>query len=607
MSFASTSTEFAMIDTRTTSGAFVLPLTTDIPGRIINIKDAYGTFTNSSLTVYTQGGEAFEDGTNFRVLNNSWDQLQVYTASTTRWYITGGTEQNITATNISVVSTLQTFNWPSLCNTAGFGYGSTFNPTALGKISFLDNVFTSSTAGLASTFIEMGNLNAQPTIMSTGGAFRWLMGVEPDVASMGRGLQFKIKRWNSFGFSNSATFYGANQSTLTDSLNIDSRGFVGINCNAPLYQLDVNGETKIGASTFIFGPNNGTARLILGPSPGGQNFDYCSLIQSCNAFATNFGSELSFWTHGTAQTNADPTRAMTINSAQNVGVGCNTPAFTLDVRGQTRINNNGSNLILQGATGAGVTGTLGIPGNSPSSLTITWGDGSGWYAYLRGSAGRTTNIMALRDSDGFVGINNNNPAYQLHVNGAVGISNVATGYGHLKLFPTSASNEAAIGFYSTTTEVNTFMWMAGRSANFGTMGNFGIVPIISGGVNTAIGTIFTPTGQVGINCNAPIYNLDVNGIGRTRIIISTLTTNPSFAANSFGTYYNLSNTGITGATLPALTAADNGWFVVLRNNTPVTLNMAWSGTTTGLPASSNTIPASNSLTLAWNGSAYIYY
>jgi len=333
MAFPSTSTEFAMIDTRTTSGAFVLPFTTEIPGRIINIKDAYGAFTNSSLTVYTQGGEAFEDGTNFKVLNNAWDQFQVYTASTTRWYVTGGTEQVITTTNISIVSTLQTFNWPSLCNHATVGYGTTFNPTALGKISFLDNVFTSSTAGLASTFIEMGNLNAQPTIMSTGSAFRWLMGVEPDINSMGRGLQFKIKRWNSFGSSP----YGANLSTLLDTVNINSLGFVGIN--------------------------------------------------------------------------------------------------------------------------------------------------------------------------------NNNPS----------------------------------------------------------------------------------------------YSLDVAGLGRTRIIISTVTANMTFAANSYGTYYNMSNTGITAATLPSLAAADNGWFVVLRNNTAISLNVAWGANNAGLPASSNTIPASNSVTVTWNGSAFILF
>jgi hypothetical protein len=513
MSFASTSTEFAMIDTRTTSGAFVLPLTSDIPGRIINIKDAYGTFTNSSLTVYTQGGEAFEDGTNFRILNNSWEQLQVYTASTTRWYITGGTEQNITTANISVFSTLQTFNWPSLCNTAGFGYGSTFNPTALGKISLLDNVFTSSTAGLVSTFIEMGNLNAQPAIMSTGGAFRWLMGVEPDAASMGRGLQFKIKRWNSFGFSNSAIRYGANLSTLLDTVNINSLGNVGINSVNPQHRLDVSGAIL----------SRGTIYL---------------------------------------------------------GEVTQNPAFTDPITRATQA-------YIQLAR---------------STIQIGQSD--------YGAALNITNLNGYNGTNSLVGILQN-PRYRLDVNGAAAFSNSSTApgfaYGHVKLFPNALGGEAAIGFYSTVTEVNTFMWLVGRSGNFGTAGNLGICPISNGSVNTATTTVFTPQGAVGIGTVTPLYTLDVNGLGRSRIIISTLTTNPSFAANSYGQYFNMSNTGITGATLPSLAAADNGWFVVLRNNTPVTLNMAWSGTTTGLPASSNTIPASNSLTLAWNGSAYIYY
>lgn len=215
MAFVSTFTEFAMMDTRTTSGALVLPLTTDIPGRIINIKDTYGAFTQSSLTIYTQGGETFEDGTNTKILNCAYDQLQVYTGSTTRWYITGGTEQNITTANISIISTLQTYNWPSLCNNPNFGYGSTFNPLALGKISLLDNIFTSTTAGLASTFIEFGNLNAQPVTMAPGGTFRWLTGVEADT-TQSRGLAYKLKQWQSFGLTNSAIRYGANFSTLRD-------------------------------------------------------------------------------------------------------------------------------------------------------------------------------------------------------------------------------------------------------------------------------------------------------------------------------------------------------------------------------------------------------
>ncbi len=540
MSFPSTSTEFAMIDARTTSGAFVLPLTTEIPGRIINIKDAYGAFTNSSLTVYTQGGEAFEDGTNFKILNNAWDQLQVYTASTSRWYITGGTEQVITTTNISIVSTIQTFNWPSLCNAANFGYGSTFNPAAIGRIALLDNIFTSSTASLASTFIEMGNLNAAPAIMSTGGAFRWLMGVEPDVASMGRGLQFKIKRWNSFGFSNSRIFYGANLSTLVDTVNINSLGYVGINCNNPLYHLDINGQARIFASTIIGAPNNGTARLILGPSPGNVNYDYCSLIQSCNAFTNNFGSELSFWTHSNASA-SEPLRAMTIDSSQRVGINNASPSFTLDATGTSRVLSS----FIQHTT-------LNGGGQNLTGLDLL-GPDLGFFMAIG---------AATANSGGY-------PFYGPHIRAVQPNGNYQDNY---------------------RLDITT-----GNAANSNIQ-----IPRIS--VLSGVGN-----GNVGIGFSTPLYKLDVDGLGRTRIILSTVTTNMTFAANSFGTYYNMSNTGITAATLPALLAADNGWFIVLRNNTSVSINVAWGANNAGLPASSNTIPASNSVTVTWNGSAFILF
>jgi len=524
MSFASTSTEFAMIDTRTTSGAFVLPLTTEIPGRIINIKDAYGTFTNSSLIVYTQGGEAFEDGTNFRLLNNSWEQLQVYTASTSRWYITGGTEQNITTTNIGVFSTLQTFNWPSLCNAANVGYGSTFNPTALGRISLLDNVFTSSTAGLVSTFIEMGNLNAQPTIMSTGGAFRWLMGVEPDVASMGRGLQFKIKRWTTFN----SQPYGANMSTLLDTVNINSLGNVGINTVNPQQRLDVSGGILTRGTLFLGEVTQNPANTD--PITRAAQA-YIQLARSTIQIGqSNYGAVLTI------------TNSNGYSGTANGLIGINTgvPAYTLDVAGQARafssiiqhptIASGGQNLTGSDLLGPDLGFYLATPATGPTS---------GGY-----------------------------PFYGPHIR--------------------------------TVLPNNAFQDNYRLDITSGTTNNNIQIPRVS---------VAALTGNVGIGFSTPLYTLDVNGLGRSRIIISTLTTNPTFAANSYGTYYNMSNTGITGATLPspALTAADNGWFVVMRNNTSVTLNMTWSGTTTGLPASSNTIPASNSLTLAWNGSAFIYY
>ena len=178
MAFASTSTEFALLDARTTSGAFVLPLTTDIPGRILNIKDPYGAFTKSSIIVYTQGGEAFEDGTTSKVLNDNFDYIQAYTGSTSRWYITGGTTNNVTTANTIVFSTLQAYNYNALCN----DYGSQRNPRSFGKISLLDNVFTSSTGQFVSSFLEFGNMNALPNNASLGSAFRYAVGVEQESA-----------------------------------------------------------------------------------------------------------------------------------------------------------------------------------------------------------------------------------------------------------------------------------------------------------------------------------------------------------------------------------------------------------------------------------------
>ncbi len=548
MSFPSTSTEFAMIDARTTSGAFVLPLTTEIPGRIINIKDAYGAFTNSSLTVYTQGGEAFEDGTNFKILNNAWDQLQVYTASTSRWYITGGTEQVITTTNISVVSTIQTFNWPSLCNAANFGYGSTFNPAAIGRIALLDNIFTSSTASLASTFIEMGNLNAAPAIMSTGGAFRWLMGVEPDVASMGRGLQFKIKRWNSFGFSNSRIFYGANLSTLVDTVNINSLGYMGINNSNPSYLLDVGGPVAFSNNLNLPGFSYGHVK-VLPSSNGGEAaiaFYSTTTVSNANMWmvgrSSGFGDVANIAIASISNSGINSAATTTFTPAGRVGIGNINPGFTLDVTGTSRALSS----FIQHTT-------LNGGGQNLTGLDLL-GPDLGFFMAIGAATAAA--------SGGY-------PFYGPHIRAVQPNSNFQDNY---------------------RLDITT-----GNAANSNIQ-----IPRIS--VLSGVGN-----GNVGIGFSTPLYKLDVDGLGRTRIILSTVTTNMTFAANSFGTYYNMSNTGITAATLPALLAADNGWFIVLRNNTSVSINVAWGANNAGLPASSNTIPASNSVTVTWNGSAFILF
>lgn len=105
--YVSTSTEFALVDVRTTSGQILLPPTSDIPGRVINFKDPYGALANSTVTIYAQGSDLFEDGTNSRVLFEPYESLQIYTGSTSRWYVTGGTVQNTFRGNLAVFSSVQ--------------------------------------------------------------------------------------------------------------------------------------------------------------------------------------------------------------------------------------------------------------------------------------------------------------------------------------------------------------------------------------------------------------------------------------------------------------------------------------------------------------------
>lgn len=116
-------------------------------------------------------------------------------------------------------------------------------------------------------------------------------------------------------------------------------GFVGIgNINliattgptGPTEPLQVAGNVLING-----GSTTNQSLLILGPSLATQDYDSCSIIRSTQNTAVNAGSELSLWTHGNTSNDGFPTRALTINSSQQVGIGTQTPQFLLDVVSST--------------------------------------------------------------------------------------------------------------------------------------------------------------------------------------------------------------------------------------------------------------------------------
>ena len=139
-------------------------------------------------------------------------------------------------------------------------------------------------------------------------------------------------------------------SSGTAMMTILGNGNVGIGTANPFCKLDIAGgpiKTYTGSDV---------ARIIMGPSPSGTNLDYCSLIESISSVASNYASILKFYTHGNGTTASDPTLAMTINSAQQVGIGTANPGYTLDVGGGARFysagsGTSGSSLIISGVNG----------------------------------------------------------------------------------------------------------------------------------------------------------------------------------------------------------------------------------------------------------------
>lgn len=89
--FVSTFAEVVVVDSRTRSGTVTLPGTNTIPNRVLNFKDQYGTFSNSTFTISTQVGESFDDGTTTKTFSNAFSYLSLYAVSS-KWMVMGATQ-----------------------------------------------------------------------------------------------------------------------------------------------------------------------------------------------------------------------------------------------------------------------------------------------------------------------------------------------------------------------------------------------------------------------------------------------------------------------------------------------------------------------------------
>ena len=152
----STFTEVGMIDARLKTGAITLPTTTSIPYRILTLKDVYGATSFSTVTISTQTGDAFEDGTTTRAINAAWGMTTLYAGKAGTWYTIGGSI--LTTASISSLTVSSIFGLTNFVSTPYLATQLTSTVIGLGTAGYISTipsiggfVSTANLAGLVST------------------------------------------------------------------------------------------------------------------------------------------------------------------------------------------------------------------------------------------------------------------------------------------------------------------------------------------------------------------------------------------------------------------------------------------------------------------------
>jgi hypothetical protein len=314
----------------------------------------------------------------------------------------------------------------------------------------------------------------------------------------------------------------SNSATSTPNLFFDSVNTrVGIGCNAPAYTLDVKGFANI--SNALYFPTS----VAYGQIQFSGTSDNTIMFKDTNAAGANTGwligqsvsiaGSNGFGIARTVANSISTTNGIYMLSNGNVGLGCNSPGYTLHVNGSSRFT---SNIVLPKNPTTVLLTEIRADPTHPGLTSVTWGDGTGYYFNFTGASSRTTNVMTLHDG-GRVGIVCNAPAYTLQVGGTFAITSNTGGQ-----FIVLRTNNFTVGSGSPAANISEIEmgstygpWIRGtKVANgYADYVNLGFwtnvannnanaaerMTVLGGGAN--VGT------RVGINRSDPQYTLDVFG------------------------------------------------------------------------------------------------
>jgi len=304
--FISTPAQIVLIDSRTRSGTITLPVTNQIQYRVVSFKDQYGSFSNSTMSLSTQFGEAFDDGTTTKTFSNAFTSINLYAGSTTRWMVMNATQ--------SVQQSISSL----IVNQLLFGTGAGWVQFVALQASILSRIQQTTAQGF---FSSIGvNCNAPTVALDVNGTVEAL-------------------------------------SLSSFRLNLSS---IGVNTSTPQQYLEVTGiSSAIRISDYTASRNPGL-ELVRGiPAFGADIFTDWRIH--------NEGGNLKFYRKDTfTPSDGD---AMVITDLARVGINCNAPGVSLDVAGTARSFSTVTSSITL-ASGAGWTTTGALQAVALSSIQL---------------------------------------------------------------------------------------------------------------------------------------------------------------------------------------------------------------------------------------------
>jgi hypothetical protein len=418
---------------------------------------------------------------------------------------------------------------------------------------------------------------------------------------------------------------------LAERMRIDANGYVGINCNAPAYTLDVNGGVKISSNTagvnYLIlsnaSTNTSSSRIqFYGGGGGGVagGIDlfpyYGSLGGQINFRDNGYGSTFEF---SNGEGSANPTLIERFRIGTNGNIGINQPAPV----GQLHVKTSGDAISgnVWGSTWMVVTSAANSATsyNTPAlgfgysvacntSYITSLEPNVDWRNLELGGSNivfKNNGTERVRITEaGNVGIGTNGPGYILDVNGRMKADGFSLGSSVGDSINTAPSYGMGIANYSILgIGVATHLQIAHYYGVSITAGN---TTWDSNNPTAVFGNQ-----KVGINMKEPVTTLDVNG-GLTvrngiRPLYSKVSSGTSItpAANSYGTHYDIQTSAITGLTISYPAAGSNNWsndsnaYWVFRNNTGTSLSLtiSYTAATPNIYPSNITIAPETSVTL----------